>query len=208
VLNGTRRVCLLIEHFPLFAMNRIVLCLAISVGVVAPGCHTPNRAAADVPKRIQLKLPSPKPLEAAMTRHLSAFEQQFQKDTGQTNSTPRSEFDRTLRIKGQSKDQLALHCDLSAWPEAQRKDARLWVGIGAPDSFTMEVNMTLTFTQNGIGITTPLNNLINIDGMALMGCDFAVQDGDVTIEIRNEGLPRAMDYRLHTTAYIPSGRRP
>jgi hypothetical protein len=136
------------------------------------------------------------------------FEQQFRIDTGETNLTRRSEFEQTRKLRGQSKERLLLRIDLSDWPEPLRSPARLWIGIGAPNSFTTEVTINLTFTQNGAGISTGLNNSINIDGVALMGCNFAVSDGDVTIDLENLGLSRDVDYTLHVIVYVPGKADP
>jgi len=79
----------------------------------------------------------------------------------------------------------------------------VWVGIGASNAFTTEISINLNFTQNGTGISTPLNNLFSIDGIAIIGCKFSVQDGDVTVGIENHGLPRDVDYALHAIVYAP-----
>ena len=98
---------------------------------------------------------------------------------------------------------MLLKFNLSDWPEPLRPLARLWVGIGASNSFTTEVTINLNFSQNGTGVSTGLNNLTAIDNVALMGCDFAMQDGDVTVEVENRGLPRDVDYKLRAIVYVP-----
>ncbi len=189
-----------------FNMSRTTLNVIVTLACTfLAGCHTVK---SDAPKTFVPKLPPPLPLATNAALRVSPFEQQFRIDTGETNSTLQAEFDRPLRIQGQSKDRLLLRPDLSAWPEALRKQARIWVGIGAASSFTTEVNVTLTFPQNGAAVTMPLNNMISIDGMTLLGCDFSTPDGDVAVEIQNEGIPRDVDYTLHAIAYVPWKPKP
>ena len=131
------------------------------------------------------------------------FEQQFRVDTGQIALTRRTEFEQSRRVRGQSRDRLEFRFDLSRWPQELRPLARAWIAVGATNSFTTELTVTLTFTQDGTSMTTPLNNRISVDNVALMGCDFAVKDGPVILEIENAGMSRDLDYRLHTIIYVP-----
>jgi hypothetical protein len=98
---------------------------------------------------------------------------------------------------------LLLKFDLSDWPEALRPLARAWVAIGATNTFTTEVNVNLNFSQNGIAMTTPLNNRTSLNNIDLIGCDFLVNNGDVAVKIENAGLPRDVDYTLHVIVYVP-----
>lgn len=139
---------------------------------------------------------------------LSPFEQQFRLDTGETNSTRRAEIEHRLCVKGQSKDTLLLKVDLSEWPEAWKPLAQVWVGIGAPGEFTREVNVNLTFSQRGAGVSAPLNNFISIDGLALLGANLPVKNGDITVEVENAGLPRDVNYILHAIVYVPRTGNP
>jgi hypothetical protein len=168
------------------------------------GCQTTPTCCVGAGKTFALKLAAPQ----ADSHNLSSakpgpFEQQFRLDTGETNATRRAEFDQPLRIKGQSKTSLVLKFDLSSWPENLRPLARVWVAVGATNTFTTEVNVSLNFSQNGTGVSVPLNNRISIGNMALMGCDFLVNDGEVMVGMENAGQPRAVDFTLHAIIYVP-----
>jgi hypothetical protein len=181
--------------------NTAMRCLGLVLCAFLSGCGT-NRV--EPTRLFAPKLPPPQPFVARTADgRPGPFEQQFRIDTGQTNLTPRSETAWPLRIKSNHKDRVLLRFDLSAWPESLRPAARLWIGIGASNAFTTEVIVNLSFSQNGVGVTVPLNNSIAIDDVALMGCDFAVQDGDVTVDIDNHGLARDVDYTLHAIVYVP-----
>jgi len=186
-----------------FAGLGLVGCAAI-VCAFLTGCQATQPGKAGENKMFALKLPAPQAfIQRSPESNPGPFEQQFRLDTGETNLTRRTEFEQPLRIRAQSRDRLLLKFDLAGWPEALRPLARAWVAIGATNTFTTEVNVSLNFIQNGAGVTTPLNNRISIDDLALMGCDFLARDGDVTVEIENAGLPRDVDYTLHAIVYVP-----
>ena len=178
--------------------------LALCPAVILPGLFTgcsAGRVNVPAPKMLLWKSAAPQPFAKGAPRDV--FERQFRLDTGRKDSTPRAEFNQSLRIRAQSRDRLQLHFDLSAWPEPLQPSARLWVCVGAANDFTTEVNVNLSFSQNGAGVFLPLNNSTAIDGVALMGCDFAARDGDVTIEIENQGMPRDVDCTLRAILYVP-----
>jgi hypothetical protein len=186
------------NSFKVFSRNAAIVSVA---AIVLAGCRTSRT---DAPAPIALKLAPPHEFAAeASADHPGPFEKQFRIDTGETRLTRRTDTDQSRCIAANSKDRLLLKFDLSDWPEPLRPLARLWVGIGASNAFTTEVTINLTFIQNGTGVSTGLNNLTSIDGVALMGSDFAKQDGEVTVEIENRGLPRDVDYKLHPIVYVP-----
>jgi hypothetical protein len=194
----------LLSAFKAAGSRPIVLCLA-AIGFHG-GCAAPQP---DASEAIALKLAAPREFAfESATDHAGPFEKQFRIDTSETHLTRRTVTEQSRRIQANSKDRMRLKFDLSEWPESLRPSARLWVGIGASNAFTTEVTINLVFTQNGTGVSTGLNNLTSIDGVALMGCDFALQDGEVTVEIENRGLPRDVDYKLHTITYVPKKLEP
>jgi len=187
-----------------FASQRLAVCAAMIVCGLVAGCRTPGTTRDGNHRTFQQKLPAPREFaQGSSSLQPGPFEQQFRLDTRETNTTRRAEMDQHLRVKGQSKDALLLKFDLSRWPETLRPLARAWLGIGATNTFTTEVNINLNFSQNGTGVNVPLNNRISINNIALMGCDFLVKDGNVTVEIENAGLPRDVDYTLHAIIYVP-----
>ncbi|MBC8096649.1 MAG: hypothetical protein H7Y43_12640 [Akkermansiaceae bacterium] len=191
-------------HLLKLTRPRTILSLAALLCGLLAGCRSPQvqTPSASQPRIFQEKLPSPREFNLNARTH-GVFEKQFQADIGETNALLLSVFEKNLTVKGQSEDVLLLNFDLSEWPESSRREAHLWVCIGASNAFTTEVNVNLNFSQNGTGVTAPLNNQIAIDDMALVGCDFAMQDGEVTVKIENSGMPRDVDYTLHAIAYLP-----
>ena len=189
----------LLNTFPITGRAASVLGFAIT-GLLA-GCAAPKSAAPEV---LSLQPAPPREFATdALTDRPDPFEQQFRIDTGESRLTRRTDIVHPRRVRANSRDRMLLKFNLSDWPEPLRPLARLWVGIGASNSFTTEVTINLNFSQNGTGVSTGLNNLTAIDNVALMGCDFAMQDGDVTVEVENRGLPRDVDYKLRAIVYVP-----
>jgi hypothetical protein len=192
-----RNIARLVSH-------RLVTCATIIVCAFLTGCRTTQADRTGDSKIFTPKLPTPQAFaQGSPASNPGTFEQQFRIDTGETNLTRRAEFEQPLRIKAQSKNSLLLKFDLSDWPEALRPLARAWVAIGATNTFTTEVNVNLNFSQNGIAMTTPLNNRTSLNNIDLIGCDFLVNNGDVAVKIENAGLPRDVDYTLHVIVYVP-----
>src|SRR5689334_3330299 len=124
----------------------VIAVAAIVSTAFLSGCQT-SKDAAPIP--FVQKLPPPRPFNAKASTPLSPFEQQCRLDTGETSRTRRSELDWPLRIEANSKYRYFLRFDLSAWPADLRPDARLWVSVGASNSFTTDVAVNLTFSQGG-----------------------------------------------------------
>jgi len=184
-----------------WANSSLMGCLALFLGTWLTGCQTAATNNCSEGKIFALKLAAPQTDSPNLSPR--PFEQQFRLDTGETNATRRTEFDQPLRIQGQSKTSLLLKFDLSSWPDNLRPLARAWVAVGATNTFTTEVNINLTFSQNGADVNVPLNTRISIGNIALMGCDFLVNDGAVTVGMENAGQPRAVDFTLHVMVYVP-----
>jgi len=166
------------------------------------GCRTSEMPPRDVHLNLQQQFSAPQELKHKASA-FAPFEQQFGRDTGETNSTRRAEMDWRLRVRGQSQNTMVLKFDLTRWPDQLKPLARAWVAIGATNTFSTQVNINLNFSQNGIGMTSPLNDRISINNFDLMRADFAVKDGDVTVKIANAGQPCDLNYALHATIYVP-----
>lgn len=180
-------------------MNRLTLIYVLTavVGLVV-GCQTPTTG---WDLTFDQKLPAPRETPGA-------FEKQFRKDTGETDLTRRAEVYRAMEIKGKAIDRLRLRFDLSVWPEPLKSTARLWVAVGGTNVITIDGPLRLTFSQSGTGVSTLLENKVSVDGVDLMGCDFAVKDGEVTVAIDNRGHAHPVKYSLHAIVYAPRKLNP
>jgi len=188
---------------------QVIVCVAIMLGGLAAGCVT-NRATQNPTvacnRTFTQKLPAPKGI--AFGANLSPFEKQFRIDTGGTNLTRRAEVERTMRIKALGKNRLLFKFNLSAWPQSLSPLARLWIAVGASSAITTDGTLKLTFSKNGVVMSTELNNAYNVDGTILMGDDFAVKNGEVVVEIENRTHLSNLHYTLHAVVYVPSNVDP
>lgn len=151
-------------------------------------------------------LPAPKKFSPAGPGGDSpnAFEKQFRKDTGETALTRRAEVDRMISLEAMSsKSHLRFDFDLSAWPEDLRSHARMWIAVGATNTMSADGTLTLTFSQSGAGMVTELNNTYNVDGTMVLGCDYAVTNGEVTVEIENRTHLAGINCSIHAIVYLP-----
>jgi hypothetical protein len=147
---------------------------------------------------------APVPLATGASGRSSSFEKQFRADTGQGAGTAGTAVERIVRVPVGAKKTVTLKFDLSAWPEAQRAGARLWTAAGAPDRITTEGPLQVSFSQNGLGMTTGIDHTFNVDGIILMGCDYAVRDGAVVIEIENSNHSAEVVCSVHAILYMPA----
>ncbi len=139
---------------------------------------------------------------AAPETAIGIFEKQFRIDTDETAATRRTDIERPVKLAVQAKVRLVLKFDLSDWPEQLRSRARIWVAVGAPDEITTEGPLGLAFSQNGVGMATDLNSTFNVDGVMVMGCDYAVSDGEITVGIDSRTHSREIDCTVHVIIYV------
>jgi hypothetical protein len=147
---------------------------------------------------------APVPLATAASESSSPFEKQFRADTGEGARTARIALDREVRVPVGAKKTVTLKFDLAAWAESQRAGARLWAAVGAPDRITTEGPLQVSFSQNGLGMTTGIDHTFNVDGTILMGCDYAVRDGAVVVEIENSNHSAEVVCSVHAILYVPA----
>ena len=136
------------------------------------------------------------------------FEKQFRIDTGESSSTRRVEFDRRIEVKVGVKERRIFKFDLGSWPELLRPHARLWVAVSAPAAITTEGPLHVSFSQGGVGMATGIDNRFSVDGVILMGCDYAVREGEVAVEIDNANHLAAVPCTLHAIVYFPGKTDP
>ena len=182
-------------------MGRILLGLGIGVAVV---CHAAETGGSE--GAFDQRLPAPQKFvpPAAGSQAEGAFEKQFETDTGETALTRRAGIDRTIPLGGVlATNHLRFKFNLSAWPEELRPQARMWVAVGAASAISNDGTLGLNFSQAGNGMSTELNNTYNVDGTMILGCDYAVKDGEVTLEIVNRTHLTDSRCIIHAIVYVP-----
>lgn len=180
---------------------RLVRGLIVGVGGWAVFSVSAIRAAeGTVPE----KVPAPAALaSSASLAPLPAFEKKFRVDTGEGALTPRTEIQRTVVVKVGAKEKRIFKLDLNAWPAALRPPARLWLAVAAPSTITTEGPLRLEFSQGGVSMSTAVDYTFNMDGMILLGCDYAVRDGEVSVEVDNGNHLTDVPCTLHAIVYVP-----
>lgn len=150
------------------------------------------------------KIPPPfSPGSAVLEKNVAVFEKRFRADTGESERTRRVAIERQIPVKVGAKERLVFKFDLMSWPEPLRPLARLWVAVGAPSAITSEGPLQVNFSQGGVGMTTGIDHTFNIDGVMVMGCDYAVPDGAVTVEIDNSNHLSDVPCSLYAIVYVP-----
>jgi hypothetical protein len=155
------------------------------------------------------KLSAPQKFSPAGGYLENVFEKVFRTDTGETNLTRRTEFDRTISLGAtDSTSHLRFDFDLSAWPKDLRPQARMWIAVGTTNAISTDGDLRLTFSQSGAGMTTGLNDTYNVDGTMVLGCDYAATNGEVTVAIKNRTDVTGLPCSIHATVYLPAKRDP
>lgn len=155
------------------------------------------------------KIPAPFALSnAAPETPPGIFEQQFRTDTGENSLTRRTEIDRSIPLKVGARERLVFKFDLASWPESLRPHARLWVAVSAPATITTEGPLHVGFSQGGVGLSAGLDYTYHRDGFILMGCDYAVRDGEVAVTIDNLNHLGDVPCGLHAIIYVPRKLEP
>ena len=131
------------------------------------------------------------------------LEKQFRIDTHQSATTPRVQAQVSGRVQPSATAAFLIQPDVSAWPADVRQRARLWVAIGAPNIITSEGSLGVRFAQNGSGLETAVDNTFNVDGTIVFGCDYALADGSVTLDLIPGGRPNPVDYTVRAIVYLP-----
>ena len=177
---------------------KILFCLLVNITV----CICVASGTAGETWTFDQKLSPPKIFSTGGTE--STFEKQFRKDTGESSSTRRVEFERTVPLGAAfSKNTLHFKFSLSEWPADLRPLARMWVAVGATNTISAEGTLSLAFSQGNVGMATELNDTYNVDGTMVLGCDFSVKAGEVIVEIENRTHLADIHCSIHTCVYVP-----
>ena len=182
-------------------MGRILLGLGVGVAVV---CQAADTGGSGGTFDQRLSAPQKFVPPAAGSQAEGTFEKQFETDTGETALTRRAGIDRTIPLGGVlATNRLRFKFDLSAWPADLRPLARMWVAVGAASAISNDGTLGLNFSQAGIGMSTELNNTYTVDGTMILGCDYAVKDGEVTLEVVNRTHLTDSRCMIHAIVYVP-----
>lgn len=144
------------------------------------------------------------PQKCSTSAAITPFDKQFSKDTGATEKTLRTVFTQVLPLGDMhSTEHIVCKFDLSDWPAKLRSQARLWIAIGAPATISTAGVLNLTFSQNGCGMSTALNNNYNLEGMMILGSDYLLKDGEVTVDVENGTPLTNTACTLYVVGYVP-----
>jgi len=133
----------------------------------------------------------------------TAFKKRFLTDTGATNAL-RAEFVKTVKLGPQpAQDHFKFKFDLSKWPKEMQSSGRLWVAVGAAADVSASGVLSVTFSQNGVGVSTDLNNTYTVDHVMILGADNAVTNGEVTLNVKNQTCLPKVKLSICAIAYMP-----
>ncbi|MFT3783406.1 MAG: hypothetical protein QM790_15450 [Nibricoccus sp.] len=161
-------------------------------------------AAENAPIVLDQKVPPPLAnREAEPSARL--FRTQFEKDTNATANTPSSTLVREVTLGGlKSESWFLVKPNLGDWPANVRDRARMWIGVGVPSSVSTEGSLKVTFSQNGCGMTTELNNSYSTGGVMILGNDSQVKDGEADLGIQNLTHLNQIKAIICVIVYLPT----
>lgn len=132
------------------------------------------------------------------------FEKQFVHDIAAPAVARVTEFSHAVVLdKSLAKNRMTFKFNLSGWPEKMQRSARLWIAVGATNAISTDGGLRLSFFQNGAGMTTDLNNAYNVDGLMVLGSDYAVTNGEITVSVVNKTSLSKVNFSVCAIAYVP-----